>query len=317
MRPPIEPFATGVLPVSDGNTIYWETSGNPAGAPVLYLHGGPGGAMKTGYRRRADPERHLIVGFEQRGCGRSRPLATEDLDRLATNTTQALVADAEALREHLGVQRWLLHGVSWGTTLALAYAQAHPERVSALVLMATGLTSPAEVRWMTQDVGRLFPEQWQRFHDAGAPRPGQRLIDAYHEKITGADEQVRAAAVRAWLAWEDAHVSLVPGGHPVAQPADPGRQEVFATLVVHYWKHAAFLPEDALLAGLHRTTHLPATFVQGRYDVSGPPDVAWRLHRAWPGSRFVLVDDEGHGGAGMVRAVEEAIAAYTAAYTAA
>lgn len=179
MFPPLEPFASGMLSVSNGNRIYWECSGNPASKPVLHLHGGPGGGMRTGYRRRFDPARHLIVGFEQRGCGRSRPLATEDLSRLVTNTTPNLINDIEALREHLRVDRWLLAGLSWGTTLALAYAQEHPERVSEIVLLATTLTDARAVEWITETVGCLFPREWDEFRAAARARPGQRLVDAY------------------------------------------------------------------------------------------------------------------------------------------
>jgi proline iminopeptidase len=304
---PIEPFAHGMLPVGDGNEIYWETSGNPDGKPALHLHGGPGGSMGAGYRRRFDPGRYLIVGFEQRGCGRSRPLVTDDLASLATNTTAHLIADIEHLREHLGVDRWLLAGVSWGTTLALAYAQAHPDRVGEIALMATTLTDGPAVEWITETVGRLFPREWDDFRAAADPAPGRRLVDAYYALLTDPDPAVRADAALAWDRWENAHVSLDPRRSPDPLSADPVALGVFCTLVTHYWAHAAFLPERALADGIGRIAHIPAVLAQGRLDVSGPASVAWELHKRWPASRFVLVHDEGHGGPRMVDAMTDAI----------
>lgn len=311
MFPPIEPFETGHLAVADGQTIYWEASGHPAGKPALYLHGGPGGGIGAGYRRHFDPARFLIVSFEQRGCGRSRPLATDPGASLAAQTTQALIADIEALRVHLGVARWLIYGASWGTTLALAYAQAHPERVSELVLACVTTTSQAEVAWITEDMRRIFPAEWARFAEAAAPAPGQRLIDAYEARITSPDAQVREAAARAWCEWEDAHVSLAPGHQPSPRFEDPAFRLLFATLVIHYWKHAAFLDPPGLLAGMDRIAHLPGVLIYGRYDVSSPLETAWRLHQAWPNSELVVMAHDGHGGAGMVEAVTQAIARFT------
>lgn len=303
MYPSIEPFATGWLPVSDGNEIYWETSGNPDGKPALYVHGGPGGSVSAGYRRWFDPDRYFVVAFEQRGCGRSRPLAIDDLATLPTNTTQGLIADMEALRVHFGVERWLLAGVSWGTVLSLAYAQAHPDRVSELVLMATGLPQQS-VEWMTETVGRIFPVEWDAFRTNAHARPGERLVDAYYRQLTDADPAVREQAAIAWDTWETAHVSL--GSHQNPEK-DPVRRQVFATLVTHYWSHGCFLTDEDYLAGMAPLHHLPATFVQGKLDVSGPPVTAWELHKAWPGSQFVLVDGEGHGGPRMIDAVVAAI----------
>ncbi|MDL2342636.1 prolyl aminopeptidase [Deinococcus sp. MIMF12] len=308
MFPSLEPHASGILPVGEGQGVYWETSGNPQGKPAVFLHGGPGGGMGVGYRRRFDPERYLIVGFEQRGCGRSLPLATHDLDRLALNTTPRLIADMELLREHLGIERWLLHGVSWGTALALAYAQAHPGRVSELVLMAVTPTDPLYVTWITETVGVLFPQAWDEFARASGARPGQRIVDAYLERLTDPDPAVREAAAEAWCRWEDTHITLDPGfqpGHTLSQESPESRQN-FATLVAHYWRHGGFWPDGSALAGMARVAHLPAVLIHGRYDVSGPTRFAWDLHRAWPGSEFVLVAEEGHGGPQMVAAVREA-----------
>jgi proline iminopeptidase len=310
MFPPIEPFADGYLPVSDGNEIYWETSGNPDGKPALHLHGGPGSGMMTGYRRRFDPDRFFIAGFEQRGCGRSRPLVTDPGADLATNTTPALIADIEALRVHLGVERWLVTGLSWGTTLALAYAQAHPERVSELILFAVTTTSAWEVEWITEAMGRLFPREWEPFEAAAQRRPGQRLIDAYHDRITHPDPTVREDAARAWCVWEDTHVSLAPGYAHNPRYDDPQFRQVFATLVIHYWKHAGFAGEGGLLAGMDRVARLPGVLIHGRLDVSSPLETAWRLHKAWPGSELVVVGDEGHGGEAMLDALVRAIARF-------
>lgn len=310
MFPPIEPFATGMLPVDDGNVIYWEASGNPEGKPALHLHGGPGGGMMTGYRRRFDPERFVIVGFEQRGCGRSQPLATEA--DLSTNTTQALIRGIETLREHLDVEQWLLTGLSWGTTLSLAYAQAHPNRIGEIALLGVTTTTPQEVEWITESVGKLFPHEWDAFAGAANPKRGQRLIDAYYDLITHPDPSVRAQSARDWCQWEDAHVSLDPNRGPMLATEDPQFQHVFATLVIHYWKHGAFLGSTELLDGLHGIAHIPEILIHGKLDVSSPPMTAWRIHRAWPGSVLIVIDDEGHGGPQMIDEMVKGIASFTA-----
>jgi proline iminopeptidase len=310
MFPSIEPFATGYLPVSDCNEIYWETSGNPKGKPAIHLHGGPGSGTGPGYRRRFDPAKFLIVGFEQRGCGRSRPLVTDpNAPDLSTNTTQALIADIEALREHLGVEKWLLTGLSWGSSLALAYAQAHPERVSEIVLLAVTNTSASEVEWITESVGRIFPREWEAFEAASHRKPGQRVIDAYYDLITDPDPAIREEAARAWCTWEDTHVSLVPNYVPDPRYDDPEFRLVFATLVIHYWKNAGFLGEPGLIAGMDQIAHIPAVMIHGKLDVSGPLVTAWNLHKAWPNSELIVVD-EGHGGDEMIDEMVRAIARF-------
>lgn len=311
MYPPIEPFATGMLPVGDGNEIYWETSGNPQAKPALHVHGGPGGGIGTGYRRRFDPGKFLIVGFEQRGCGRSRPLATHE--NLSTNTTQALIADMEALREHLGIERWLVSGVSWGTTLALAYAQAHPDRVSEIILFAVTNTTPSEVEWVTEAIGNIFPREWDAFAAASGAKDSQRIIDAYYERITDPDPAVRDEAVRNWIQWEDTHISLDPNAGPMLRNDDPEYLRVFATLVIHYWKHGAFLGPTEILDSMDRIAHMPGVLIHGRMDVSGPLRTAWEMHKAWPGSELIVVDDEGHGGPKMVDELVAAIGWFTPA----
>jgi len=308
--PPVEPFSSGMLTVEDGNQLYWEVSGNPAGKPAVHLNGGPGAGTRSGYRRRFDPDRYLVVGFDQRGCGRSRPLVTDDLGTLSRNTTQALVADLESLRQHLGIDRWLLAGVSWGTTLAIAYAQAHPQRVSEMVLAAVALTTPDYVDWITEGVGALFPQAWEKFEAASGRRPGQRLVDAYHQLLLHPEPDVRARAALDWAAWEDAHISLDPHWRPAPPEDDPTRWQVMATLVTHYWSHAGFLPPEVLVGDLGRLSAIPTTIVHGRYDVSGPIGHAWALHRALPGSTFIEIEDEGHGGPQMMAAVAGATTAF-------
>jgi proline iminopeptidase len=221
MHPVIEPFASGMLTVSDGAEIYWEVSGNPEGRPALYLHGGPGSGLGPGgYRRRYDPDRYLIIGFDQRGCGRSRPLINDALDSLSINTTQTLIADIEALREHLNVDRWLVSGVSWGCTLALAYALEHRQRVTKLVLTAVTTTSREEVDWLTMKMGRVFPEAWERFVDASGREPGERVVSAYARRLAHGASADRASAADAWDAWEGTHVLT-----------DPSRSSGFLQLV--------------------------------------------------------------------------------------
>lgn len=308
MFPPIEPFDGGLLPTSDGNVIYWEASGNLDGKPALHLHGGPGSGTMTGYRRRFDPDRFLIVSFDQRGCGRSRPLVSEPDTDLSTNTTQAQIADIESLRSHLGVERWLVTGLSWGTTLALAYAQAHPERVSELALAAVTTTSAAEVEWITEAIGRVFPREWEAFEIAAHRTPGQRIIDAYYELITDPDPAIRESAALAWCRWEDTHVSLDPRYAPNPRYEDPLFRQIFATLVIHYWKHAGFAGEGGLLAHMDRVAEIPGVLIHGRLDVSSPFITAWELHKAWPTSELIVVDDEGHGGDAMIDALIGAIA---------
>jgi proline iminopeptidase len=298
--PATEPFDSGTLDVDDGNSLYWELVGNPHGKPAVYLHGGPGSGATVGARRYFDPSRYLAVLFDQRGCGRSRPLASDPDVDLSTNTTWQLVADIERLRSALGIERWVVAGISWGVTLSLAYAQAHAERVSAMALGAVTSGSRRETDWITRDMRRVFPREWDRFIELvpAAQRSGD-LSAAYARLLADPDPGTREAAARAWCSWEDTHVSLMPGWQPDARYADPAFRMVFARLVTHYWSHGCFLADGQLLAGIPRLADIPAVLVHGRYDVSGPLDTAWDLHRNWPASRLVVVDDAGHGGGGF------------------
>lgn len=310
MSAPIEPYATGLLPAAHGAQLYWECSGNPHGRPALFLHGGPGAPMSGGYRRRFDPDRWRVVYLDQRGCGRSRPLAHQDLASLAGNTTDQLIQDIETLRVHLGIDRWLVVGGSWGVTLALAYAQRHPDRVSGLVLAAVTTGGREYLEWITESMRHVFPREWDEFAAASGRRPGQRVLDAYRERITDPDPEVRAAAAAAWCAWEDVHVSLAPDWAPSAAFADPQFRAQFATLVIHYWANDCFLPPDGVLGAMATITDLPGVLIHGRYDVSGPLSAAWELHRRWPASRLVVLADSGHSGASMTDELTAAIAGF-------
>lgn len=311
--PPLEPSQSGYLRVADGNEIYWETSGNPAGKPVVYLHGGPGSGSGAGYRRHFDPAAHWIVTFDQRGCGRSRPWASHEPARLAGNTTQAIVADMEALRVHLGIERWMITGTSWGTALGLAYAQTHPERVTEMVLALIHIPSAELVDWITEQLRRVFPLEWEALANAVPRRAGQRLIEACYEGITHTDRAAREATALAWCRWEDAHMSLDPRSTSSLSQQSAEYQMNFATLVIHYWRHAGFLAEHPLLENMHRIAHLPAVLIHGRMDISSPLSEALALHRQWPGCELIVIPDEGHGGPRMVKEINRAAARFLAA----
>lgn len=299
--PPIEPYGSGMLDVSDGNSIYWETCGDPDGKPALAVHGGPGSGCVPGMRQLFDPAAYRIVLFDQRGCGRSTPHASDPAVDLSTNTTDHLIADMELLRRHLGVDRWVLAGWSWGTTLALAYAERHPQRVSALVLTAVTTTGPREVQWITRDVGRLFPAEWTRFRDAlpEADRDGS-IVEAFARLLNDPDAAVREKAARDWCDWEESHVNLEPQPRPNPRFSDPRFRMCFARLVTHYWSHAAWRAEGELLADVTKVAHIPAALIHGRLDLSSPPDIAWRLAQRWPAARLHIVAGAGHSAGGRM-----------------
>jgi proline iminopeptidase len=301
----IEPFDQGLLDVGDGHRIHWELCGNPGGKPALVLHGGPGAGCTPWWRRLFDPDAYRIVLFDQRGCGHSRPHASAPTVDLATNTTHHLIADIERLRRHLAIERWLVLGGSWGSTLALAYGQAHPDRVTEMVLFSVATTTRREVEWVTRDVGRLFPGEWERFQN-GVPEPDRdgSLVDAYSRLLHDPVPAVREQAARDWCDWEDAHVRTRPGRPPNPRYADPRFRLCFARLVTHYWRHAAWIEDGALVRGVDRLARIPSILVHGRLDVSSPLDIPWKLANAWEASELVVVDDEGHGGGpGMADAI--------------
>ena len=306
--PDTEPYEVGRIEVGDGQTLYWETVGNPEGTPAVYLHGGPGSGSTPGARRNFDPDAYRAVLFDQRGCGRSRPLASEPDADLSTNTTAKLVADLEHLREHLEIERWLVVGVSWGVTLGLVYAERHPERVLGMVLGAVTTGREREIAWITRDMGRIFPREWERFAAAvpEAERGGD-LSAAYARLLADPDPKVREHAALEWCHWEDVHVSLMPGWKPSLRFEDPRFRLTFARLVTHYWSHGCFLADGEILAYAHRLADIPGVLIHGRWDVSGPLDTAWTLHHAWPKSQLVILEDAGHGGSGFPEAMTAAL----------
>ena len=305
LYPPVEPYEHGLLDVGDGHQVYWEVCGRPSGKPAVVLHGGPGSGCTPWWRRLFDPEAYRVVLLDQRGCGRSLPDAGLPTSSLAATTTHHLVADLERLRRHLGIERWLVLGGSWGSTLALAYGQRHPDRVTEMVLFSVATTTRREVEWVTRHSGRFFPAQWERFrHGVPAAERDGDLVEAYSRLLHDPDPAVRARAARDWCAWEDAHVRTRPGQPPDPRYDDPAFRARFARLVTHVWRHGAWLGEDELLRGVERVRHVPAVLIHGRLDVSSPLDVPWALAAAWPAGELVVVEDEGHtGGPGMAGAV--------------
>ena len=291
LYPPIEPYATAKLQVSALHTIHVEQVGNPDGIPAVFLHGGPGGGLDPAYRRYFDPARYRVVLFDQRGSGQSTPHA-----ELRENTTWDLVADIERIREQLGIERWLVFGGSWGSTLALAYAQAHPERVTGLVLRGIFLLRRKELLWFYQEgASWLFPDAWQHFL---APIPEVErgdLMSAYHRRLTGDDATVRAAAARAWSIWEGSTSRLHVDPTYIERFGEDRFAEAFARIESHYFVHGGWFRTDTqLLDDAARIAHIPGVIVQGRYDVVCPMASAWALHARWPSSQLVVVPDAGH-----------------------
>ncbi len=289
LYPAIEPYETGVLEPAPPHRLYWEVSGNPEGRPVVFLHGGPGAGASADHRRFFDPERYRIVIFDQRGAGRSTPLGA-----LAANTTADLVGDIELLRETLGIARWLVFGGSWGSTLALAYAQAHPERVTGLVLRGIFLGRPQEIDWFLHGMGRFFPDVWRPF--AGHLPEAERgdLLGNYYRRLTDPDPEVHLPAARAWSAYEGACSTLLPSPETVAAFADDGMALGLARIEAHYFVNRLFLADGALLDGVERIRDIPAVIVQGRYDMVCPTATADALHQAWPEADYQVIPEAGH-----------------------
>jgi proline iminopeptidase len=300
--PEIEPYDSGMLDVGDGAAIYWETSGNPDGKPAVVLHGGPGGGCSPGHRRTFDPEAYRIVLFDQRNCGRSTPHASDPATDLSTNTTDHLVADLEALRRHLDIDRWLVLGGSWGSALGLVYAQRYPRRVSELLLVSAVTARRSETELLTRGLGRLFPDAWARFRDGvpEADRDGD-LAAAYHRLLEDPDPRVRDKAARDWCAWEDA---IVPTAPPSPAFQDPRYRLAFARIVTHYWAHGSWLEEGIVLRQAGLLAGIPGVIVQGALDPGNLLGTPWELAHAWPGSELLLFPDAGHeGSAGMREAL--------------
>lgn len=299
--PEIEPFDSGFLDVGDGQLIYWEMCGNPDGMPAVVLHGGPGSGCTPGHRRGFDPEKYCVVLFDQRGCGRSTPHASDPSVELATNTTAHLIRDIERLRERTGAEWWLVWGFSWGVTLALAYAEQYPERVRAMVLGSITMTRRRDVHWLYHDVGRFLPAPWERLRDGlpASEREGD-LVAAYYALLNESDDDGRRErAAQDWCDWEDAVVSLEEGWSPNPRYDDPRFRMAFARLVTHYFHHGAWLEEGQLLSNVGRLAGIPAVLVHGQLDLGAPLDTAWQLVRAWPTAELFVVPTGHSGGSDM------------------
>ncbi len=291
LYPLLEPYRTGTLDVGDGHTMYFEECGNPHGQPALLVHGGPGGGSNPTMRRFHDPSHYRIILFDQRGCGRSTPNAS-----LEANTTWHLVADMERLREALGVERWQLFGGSWGSTLALAYAETHPERVESLILRGIFLVRHAELQWFYQEgCSWIYPDAFAAY--AGAIPPAERgdMIGAYHRRLVDPDPQVRLAAAKAWSVWEGSTLSLVQDAERIRQFGADSYALAFARIECHYFMHAGFFASDGqLLANAGRLHDIPGAIIHGRYDVVTPVKNAWDLKSVWPSAELRIVADAGH-----------------------
>ncbi|MGN9840647.1 prolyl aminopeptidase [Nonomuraea sp. H19] len=306
MYPPIEPYDHGMLDTGDGNLVYWEVCGNPEGKPAVVVHGGPGSGCSVNARKTFDPERYRIVLFDQRNCGRSRPHAGDPATDLSTNTTHHLIADMELLREHLGIDKWLLYGGSWGSTLILAYAEAHPDRVSEIVIPSVTMTRREDIDWLYRGVGRFFPEEWERFRQGvpEADRDGDTfaLLAAYSRLMADPDPEIRAQAARDWTTWEDAVISLETNGNPGAYSnRPPDALLAFVRICAHYFSNAAWLEEGVLLREAGRLAGIPGVLIHGRLDLGGPPHTAWQLAQAWPDAKLIVVEDSGHTGSETFR----------------
>ncbi|MFJ4011464.1 prolyl aminopeptidase [Streptomyces sp. NPDC090026] len=303
LYPAVEPYREGSLDVGDGNLVHWEESGSPGGRPALVVHGGPGSGSSPRARRHFDPSAYRIIQFDQRGCGRSTPHAADPATDMAANTTEHLLADMERLRTELGVERWVLYGGSWGSTLLLAYAQRHPERVEAVVVAGVTTTRRAEIDWLYRGVGRFFPEEWERFRAAVPEARGPRdLVAAYARRMESADPAVRERAALDWCRWEDAVLSLEPHGAPDLYGGRPDAARIaLVRIAAHYFAQGAWLDEGALLDGAGRLEGIPGVLFHGRLDLSSPLDTAWHLARRWAGAELVVVDDAGHKGSDELR----------------
>ena len=289
--PEIEPFDSGMLKVSDLHTIYWEQSGNPRGKPVVFVHGGPGGGTDPKQRRFFDPNAYRIVLFDQRGCGKSTPHAS-----LVDNTTWALVSDMEKLREHLAIPKWQVFGGSWGSTLALAYAEKHPDRCSELVLRGIFMLRKKELDWFYQSgASAIFPDAWEKYLAAIPAAEHGDLMRAYYRRLTDADTSVQLAAAKAWSIWEASTSFLHPSDDFIAHAGEDAFATAFARIECHYFVNNGFFEvEHQLLRDVDVVRKIPGIIVQGRYDVVCPMMSAWELHRAWPEADFEVVPDAGH-----------------------
>ena len=290
LYPAIDPYASGHLDVGDGHSIYWERAGTPGAKPAVFLHGGPGGGISPDHRRLFDPERYDVLLFDQRGCGRSTPHASLD-----ANSTWHLVADIERLRVMMGVDQWLVFGGSWGSALALAYAQSHPDHVSELVLRGIFTLRRQEIDWYYQEgASRIYPDKWERFLAPIAEKDRGDLLHAYHQILTGEDRTAQVAAARAWSVWEGETIRLLPDAALSATHDEDAFALAFARIENHFFVHRGWLEEGQLIRDAGKLRDIPGVIVQGRYDMACPAETAWALHRAWPEARFEMIEGAGH-----------------------
>ncbi|AFY76530.1 proline iminopeptidase [Pleurocapsa sp. PCC 7327] len=291
LYPPIEPYNEGKLKVSDLHTIYFEEVGNPQGKPVIFLHGGPGGGIDPIYRQYFDPQQWRIVLFDQRGCGKSTPHA-----ELQENTTWDLVGDIDKLREHLGIEKWVVFGGSWGSTLSLAYSQTHPQRCQGLILRGIFLLRKKELLWFYQEgASNIFPDAWEEYLKPIPPEERGDLISAYYKRLTSEDKEIRLQAARAWSIWEASTSKLFQSEDLIQKFGENQFADAFARIECHYFVNGGFFKsENQLLENIDRIRHIPAVIVQGRYDVVCPMITAWELHKAWQEAEFIIVPDAGH-----------------------
>jgi proline iminopeptidase len=289
LYPPIEPYRSGFLATADGHELYWELCGDPNGTPAVFLHGGPGGGCSPAHRRLFDPRRYNLALFDQRGCGRSRPHASLD-----NNTTWHLVADIERLRSMIGVDKWVVFGGSWGSALALAYAETHPDHVRSLILRGIFTLRRSEIEWYYEAGASLFfPEKWERFVATIAEEERGDLLSAYHRRLASSERASQLVAARAWSLWEGETITLLPDAAFSAQHADANFALAFSRIETHFFVHGGWLSEGQLLRDASRLTHIPGRIVQGRYDMACPPATAYELHKIW-GAPLVMVEDAGH-----------------------
>lgn len=307
LYPPSEALETGMLPLDTVHTMYWETAGKTDGIPVVFLHGGPGAGSSPEHRRLFDPAVYRAVIYDQRGAGRSTPLG-----ELRDNTTPHLIADLERLREHLGIERWLVFGGSWGSTLAIAYAEAHPDRCLGLVLRGIFLCRRSEIDWFLYGLRSIYPEVWERFAGHLPPEERNDLLANYYKRLIDPDPAIHMPAAKAWSVYEGSCSTLLPSPETVAHFADDVVALGLARIEAHYFSHDIFLPPNALLDNAHRLRGIPGVIVQGRYDAVCPVVTAHELARAWPEAQYMIVPDAGHSvwEPGIRRALMQALAEF-------